>query len=339
MGRIRSWLDSGTPSSTPAGVACAVLLVAACTALIYPLKRVFVASSLDALYIPAVLFVAVKWGGPVGVFAALLSALSFDYFHVAPVGRFTQLLPRDAAVFVAVSAAAIFVANMAQRARLAEQRREEEIVSRARIVAAADEERRRVVRDLHDGAQQRLVHAVIVLKLALRELGGAHTRAAALLDESLEHAEQANHELRELVHGILPSALTRGGLYEGVEALLPRISVPVNVDVTDERFPAGVEATAYFVVSEALTNVVKHAHASSATVSAWVKGGVLHVEVRDDGVGGALGADTTGLGGLKDRVSALGGRLIVESPRGGGTLVSTLLPLSDQRNPSGESRR
>jgi signal transduction histidine kinase len=223
------------------------------------------------------------------------------------------------------------IANADSRAELT--------ASRARIVAAGDESRRRIERDLHDGAQQRLVHAVIALKLALRALSSGDADAGELVAEALVNAEAANSELRELAHGILPAALTRGGLRAGVEALLSRVSLPVSVEVSVERLPAGVEATAYFVISEALTNVVKHAHADRATVTAGVEGGQLRVEVRDDGVGGARGGDSTGLGGLEDRVSALGGRLVLESPPGGGTRVCALVPVPSQDQPFGESRR
>jgi signal transduction histidine kinase len=211
--------------------------------------------------------------------------------------------------------------------------------SRARIVAAGDESRRRIERDLHDGAQQRLVHAVIALKLALRGLSSGDADAEELVAEALRHAEAANSELRELAHGILPAALTRGGLRAGVQALVSRTSLPVTVEVTVERLPAGVEATAYFVISEALTNVVKHAHADSATVTAGVERGQLRIEVRDDGVGGAYGGDNTGLGGLEDRVSALGGQLLLESPQGGGTRVCAFVPIPIEDQPFGASRR
>jgi signal transduction histidine kinase len=212
------------------------------------------------------------------------------------------------------------VANAESRAALS--------ASRARIVAAADESRRRIERDLHDGAQQRLVHAVIVLKLALRALSNASPNAGELVAEALRHAEQANAELRELAHGILPAALTRGGLRAGVDALVSRASLPVSIDVSDERLPPAIEATAYFIISEALTNVTKHAHAGGAGVTARVERGELRVEVRDDGVGGARGGHGTGLGGLADRVSALDGRLELESPAGGGTRVCALLPVA-----------
>jgi signal transduction histidine kinase len=236
----------------------------------------------------------------------------------ARLGSFTELV-------------ATAIANAESRASLA--------ASRARIVAAGDESRRRIERDLHDGAQQRLVHAVILLKLALRELSSADAEAGDLVAEALRHAEQANSELRELAHGILPAVLTRGGLRAGVEALVSRVSLPVSVDVTVERLPPGVEATAYFVVSEALTNVVKHARAAGVGVTARLERGELRVEVRDDGVGGARSDPSTGLGGLEDRVSALDGRLVLDSPPGAGTRVSARLPVPDQAYwPLGASR-
>jgi PAS domain S-box-containing protein len=213
------------------------------------------------------------------------------------------------------------------------QSQAELMASRARVVATADEARRRVVRELHDGAQQRLVHTIVTLKLAKR----AHESrddadASALVDEALAQAEQANRELRELAHGIIPAVLAQGGLPSGVETLVSRLRVPVTVDVTGERFSHEVEATAYFVIAEALTNVAKHSGAQHAYVRAWVGDGVLHVDVRDDGVGGVR-HDGTGLTGLRDRVATLGGKLTVESPPGAGTRIAAMLPLQGRSVP------
>jgi signal transduction histidine kinase len=179
------------------------------------------------------------------------------------------------------------------------------------------------VRDLHDGAQQRLVTSIMTLKLAQYETVG---EAKSLVDEALEHAEQANVELRELAHGILPSGLTRGGLRAGVKEVVSRLDLPVPVDLTKERFPAEIEASAYFIIAEALTNVVKHAHATRAEVTARVENGMLLFEVRDDGVGGADPAGH-GLVGLPDRATALGGSLHVHRSASGGTLLAATLPL------------
>jgi signal transduction histidine kinase len=169
-----------------------------------------------------------------------------------------------------------------------------------------------------------------VLKLALRALETNESDSGELVAEALRNAERAQAELRELAHGILPAALTRGGLRAGVDALVARTSLPVSTDVSVGRLPAGLEATAYFVVSEALTNVVKHACAEAASVTARVEHGQLRVEVRDDGVGGARSRGNTGLGGLEDRVSALDGQLVLDSPSGRGTRVCALLPISDE---------
>ncbi len=210
------------------------------------------------------------------------------------------------------------ISNTEARAELA--------ASRARIVAATDEERRRLVRDLHDGAQQRLVHTVITLKLARRAVENERKAAAALLSEALDHAEQATAELRELAHGILPAVLTQGGLRAGVDALASRMPVPVENGVSVGRLPAAVEATAYFVVAETLTNVAKHARAERAAVTARVEDGTLVVHVRDDGVGSAQ-RNGSGLTGLTDRLAAHDGELRVESPVGHGTVVVATIPL------------
>jgi signal transduction histidine kinase len=228
-------------------------------------------------------------------------------------------LPADAESRVAefTELVATAISNMQARSDLA--------ASRARIVAATDEERRRVVRDLHDGAQQRLVHTVVTLKLADRALESQGELAPALVTEALQHAEEATAELRELAHGILPSVLTRGGLRAGVDALASRMPVPVEVAVSADRLPPEVEATAYFVVAEALTNVAKHSHAQHAAVSALVEEGTLELRVRDDGVGGAQ-PDGSGLLGLGDRLAVLEGNLRVESPHQGGTVVAAAIP-------------
>jgi signal transduction histidine kinase len=144
--------------------------------------------------------------------------------------------------------------------------RREVAASRARIVAATDDERRRVVRDLHDGAQQRLVHTIVTLTMAQRAMQNDEDNAPALLSEALDNAERATDELRELAHGILPEALTRSGLRAGVDVLASRMSLPVENGVSVGRLPAAVEATAYFVVAESLTNVAKHARAGCASV-------------------------------------------------------------------------
>jgi signal transduction histidine kinase len=205
--------------------------------------------------------------------------------------------------------------------------REELTASRARVVTAADEARRRIQRDLHDGAQARLVSTVMTLRLARQELDDATGPVVELVREALAHAEGANSELRELAHGILPVALSRGGLRAGIDALVERVHLRVSVDVLPERLPAALEATAYFIVAEALTNVVRHARARRAQIAAALDGGALRLQIRDDGVGGARSDGSSGLLGLRDRVAAVNGELRVDSPRGEGTMVVATLPV------------
>jgi signal transduction histidine kinase len=204
--------------------------------------------------------------------------------------------------------------------------RDQLISSRARLLTAGDEARRRVARDLHDGAQQRLVHTIVVLQLARQAHSNGDLGEGSLLDEALQHAEQAQVELRELAHGILPNALARGGLRAGVEALVGRLDIPIEFDCPAERFAPEIEASAYFIVAEALTNVVKHAHATRAEVNASTEEGLLRVEVSDDGIGGA-DPGGHGLVGLRDRATALGGRMTVDRGASGGTVIVATLPL------------
>jgi signal transduction histidine kinase len=211
-----------------------------------------------------------------------------------------------------------------QRAAEAELRR-----SRTRIVEATDAERRRLERDLHDGAQQRLVSLSLALRLARSKLSGEVSPAAAAgLDHAADELKTAITELRELARGIHPAILTEAGLGPALDSLANRSTVTAAVlALPDRRLSAAVEATAYFVVSEALANVAKYASATTATVAAECPADSLRVEVTDDGVGGADPTRGSGLRGLADRVAALGGSLSIISPTGGGTRVIAEIPL------------
>jgi signal transduction histidine kinase len=210
--------------------------------------------------------------------------------------------------------------------RIANRTRPDLTASAALMAVAADDARRRVLRDLHDGAQQRLVHTLIALKLAERALHAHDEQAEALVGEALENAERAIAELRELAHGIGPSGLTTGGLAVAVQTLADRSGLRVGVDIEGARLPAEIEHAAYFIIAEALTNIIKHARTLHAEVRAMLDNGTLRVEVRDDGVGGA-DPQGAGLVGMADRVTALEGMLAIESPRNGGTSLSAALPL------------
>ena len=206
--------------------------------------------------------------------------------------------------------------------------REQLAASRARILKAGDEERRRLGRDLHDGAQQQLVSAVISLQLAQKRWQD-RGRARQLVDDALEHAQAAIGDLRELAAGIHPSVLTDRGLHAALETLGSRAPVPVElVTQLPDRLPMSVETTAYFLVAEALTNVGKYARASRASVTVRVAGDELEIEVLDDGVGGANPAAGSGLRGLADSVAALQGTLDVTSPPGLGTRIHARIALT-----------
>jgi signal transduction histidine kinase len=199
--------------------------------------------------------------------------------------------------------------------------------ARQRIIAAADAERRRIERDLHDGAQQRLVALATMLSLAEARFKTDPERAGELVARAREEAELAVKDLRDLARGIHPAVLSDLGLGAALDALAGRAPVPVEVTgVPSIPLPNAVEAAAYFVIAEALTNVAKYAHASECSVCLSLEDGRLRVEIRDDGVGGADPSTGSGLLGLRDRVEALDGSLEVDSPPGQGTAVIVELP-------------
>jgi PAS domain S-box-containing protein len=220
-------------------------------------------------------------------------------------------------------------AEEALRRREIEAARTEELrASRARIVAAADAARRKIERDLHDGAQQRLVSLALDVQVARARLDSDPESAGPFLERLTADLGAAMAELRELARGIHPAVLTERGLAPAVEALAGRAPVPVEIlGGPVERLSPTIEITAYFTVSEALTNVAKYAGASHATVRLGQEDGALVVEVRDDGVGGARAGAGSGLSGLADRVGACDGTLSIESPPGQGTLVRAVLPV------------
>jgi signal transduction histidine kinase len=201
--------------------------------------------------------------------------------------------------------------------------------TQARMVEAALAERRRLERDLHDGAQQRLVALSLKLGMARARLDGADDATAQLVAEAHDESKLALAELRDLARGIHPAVLTERGLRAALEDLAGRSTVPTYlVDAPDERLAPAVEATAYFVVAECLANVAKYAHAETAWVTARRENGALSVEIQDDGQGGADPGRGSGLRGLTDRVHALDGALSVASAPGQGTLVRAVLPLT-----------
>jgi PAS domain S-box-containing protein len=221
-------------------------------------------------------------------------------------------------------------AEQAARREAAERARASEIHdSRARIIAAADEERRRIGRDLHDGAQQRLVRVLLALNIAADKLDGDDRDASRRLRDASAEAEEAITSLREIVDGVAPAILTARGLSAAVSSLTHRLPLVVRVDAAPGRFDPGIEIAAYFVIAESLTNVVRHSEADEATVSIAVREGVLQIVVADDGHGGASPREGHGLRGISDRVAALGGELDLRSEPGVGTELRIAIPLDD----------
>jgi PAS domain S-box-containing protein len=215
--------------------------------------------------------------------------------------------------------------ELASLAVASAQARADLIASRARLVRAGDEQRRRLERNLHDGAQQRLVSVALSLRMARSRLE-PDDPAQALLEQAARELDAGLQELREIARGIHPAILTDRGLRAAVEALAARLPVPVEIETPEEPLPGEVEATIYYIVSEALTNVARHAEAGQARVTVALDEGVVRCEVADDGRGGADMARGTGILGLRDRAEAAGGTLRLVSLPGRGTVVAATLP-------------
>ena len=300
-----------------------IVAVAVCTAIIYPLKHVAPVDSLGVIYIVAVFLISAIWGARLGVLTAVGSVLAFDYFHLAPVGSFSIRHGSEWVGLVTFLITAIVGGYVARVARS----RSELVASRARIIAAADAARSRLARDLHDGAQQRLVTAIVELQLVDEQFDRDALAARELLQAALGQAREALNEVRELAHGVHPTILTNRGLGAAASALAARSRIPVEVAVDDERYPPHIEAAAYFFIAEALTNVAKHAQATHAELHVKCSDGRLTIDVRDDGIGGADGTGN-GIAGLRDRIEALGGQMQLTSPPGHGTHLHATIACS-----------
>jgi PAS domain S-box-containing protein len=250
--------------------------------------------------------------------AAPIFVAGVPWGAIAIAGR--ELLPDDS------EARLMGFCELASLAVASAQAREDLQSSRARLVKTGDEQRRKLERNLHDGAQQRLVALALTLRLARSKLESDPAALETILAGASQELDFALEELRELARGLHPAALTEQGLAPAVRALADRLPVNVKVDNLEERFSDYVEATAYYICSEALTNVAKHARATSAIVTFHREPGVLRFEVTDDGRGGADGHGS-GILGLRDRAESAGGTLFVISPPGKGTVVTAMLPL------------
>jgi signal transduction histidine kinase len=264
-------------------------------------------------------------GQPVDFESRAVTEIEHDGAKVAAIVHDAALLEEPELVRAAGAAAALALRNQRLDAEL-RARYEELRASRARLVAAGDDARRRIERDLHDGAQQHLVSLALTLRLA-RLATEDGTKAAMFLDSGIEALKLGLSELRELARGIHPAVLTERGLEAALDGLAARAPVPVTVSAdVGTRLPPAYESAAYFFACEALTNVAKYADATSAEISVGLSNGHVVIEVRDDGKGGADPSLGSGLSGMRDRVAALDGALVVDSPVGGGTVVRAELP-------------
>jgi PAS domain S-box-containing protein len=222
-----------------------------------------------------------------------------------------------------------------RRLEVASARLVEVSASRARIAAAADEARKRIERDLHDGTQQRLVSLGLALRVAEANVPPELDELRAELDRTANGLAEALEDLQEISRGIHPAILSRGGLAAALETLVGRAAVPVKLETRiQRRLPESVEVAAYYVVSEALTNAAKHAHASVVDVELDTRDAILQLAIRDDGIGGADATQGSGLVGLSDRIEAVGGTLTVSSQPGDGTHIRAEIPLSTGTPPT-----
>jgi signal transduction histidine kinase len=338
-------------------VVAAVLLPVALSAALLPLRH-----HVDSVLI-AVVLLAVSAGAlarsqwPPRLIAGASAALSFNFFYTQPYNQFgggVQGLETTVVLVAAIPAIAAWVGRLsgqeaarekslrqqAERnaAELAERQRQVErlaadlTASRRRIVAAGDEMRRQIERNLHDGVQQRLV----TMSLQVHGVRDSVPDSLPAIRDDLDHVADALaetlDELRDLARGVHPAILVEAGLGSALRGLADRSALPVRLQVhADGRLPAESEATAYYVVSEAFANAVKHASASAVDISVDAAEGILTVQVGDDGVGGADASRGSGLTGIRDRVEAVGGTLAVQSPPGSGTVLTARLPLALDR--------
>jgi signal transduction histidine kinase len=257
-------------------------------------------------------------GAPIIIDGRIWGALVIGSSLAEPLPPETEARIGDFADLVATA-----IANAETRAELT--------ASRARIVTASDQTRRRFERDLHDGAQQRLVSLGLALRAVEAAIPAAHQQLRDQVSNVVEGLVGVSTELQQISRGIHPAILSKGGLGPAIKTLARRSAVPVALDLdVDRRMPESVEVAAYYVVAEALTNAAKHAQASEVKVAAVAADVELHLRISDDGIGGAVAGGGSGLIGLKDRVEALAGRLDISSPAGSGTTLTVVIPLQGE---------
>jgi signal transduction histidine kinase len=287
------------------------------------------AGPLNGLVVPALIWAALRFGRR-GVTLAVAVGAGFTVwgavhylggFHLESLDR--TLLETQLYLSLSTLSVLALAALASERDEMARSARE----SRERIVRAADEERRRIERNVHDGAQQRLVALSAHLSLAAIQARTKPTESAALFESAQAELQVAIDELRELVHGMRPQALRQYGLSRAIELLAARSASHIElVELPEVRLDETAEVTAYYVVVEAITNAERYAFASVIQVRAWLDSTTLRIEIADDGIGGAVIQDDLGLQGLQDRIEATGGTFAVDSGAGSGTKISAAIP-------------
>jgi signal transduction histidine kinase len=314
------------------GLLASVAMVAAVSGLVALLDPRVPPLYLLALYPLAVVAIAMVWGTGLAVVSAVLSVTVFDYLFIPPLHTLGVDNLADVVALVVFLATAVVVgvpAGRLRRALLESGRLSNELAaSRARVISAGDEVRRRVERDLHDGAQQRLISLAFELRIAQDTLPVELSTLRADLGQVAEELTEVMEELREIARGLHPTTLSKGGLGPALRTLAQRSAIPVELHLKAvSRYPQPVEVAAYYVVCEALTNATKHADASRTEVVVEERDSTLRLRVCDDGIGGAEPKRGSGLIGLRDRIEALGGSIEVRSPVSRGTVIQVSLPI------------
>lgn len=324
--RLLALLIRPTPPPLLWGVVTALSFIVVETVIVHVLKRVAPDNAFGAIFLLGVLVVSAGWGFGLAVATSLASAMAYVWFHVNEGSG--SLVPAVVVFLTLALLTNVLVGQARLRAAEAIRISLELRASRARIVTAADQARRGFERDLHDGAQQRIVSLGLELRALEASVPDELTEIRAQLAESIDGLGQLHTDLQELSRGIHPAILSRGGLGPAIKTLARRSAVPVSLDLdVDRRLPESAEVAAYYVVAEALTNAAKHAQADEVTVWARVTDTELTLRITDDGVGGAGAGGGSGLVGLKDRVEALSGRLGIVSKAGAGTTITVTIPL------------
>jgi signal transduction histidine kinase len=325
--RLLALLIRPTPPPLLWGVVTALSFIAVEVGIVHVLKQIAPDNAFGAVFLLGVLVVSASWGFGMAIATSLASAGAYVWFHFIDEGSET-LIPALLVFLTLALLTNLLVGQARLRATEAMRFSTELQASRARIVTAADQARRGFERDLHDGAQQRIVSLGLELRALEASVPADLPEIRDQLAATVDGLAQLHTDLQELSRGIHPAILSRGGLGPAIKTLARRSAVPVSLELdVNRRLPESVEVAAYYVVAEALTNAAKHAKADEVAVSARATDTELTMRIADDGIGGAGRGGGSGLIGLKDRVEALSGHIDLTSEAGAGTTIRVSIPL------------